>query len=342
MEDVISVLHIDDEPSFLELTQKYMQLIGDKKLKFYPISDPTKVFIELNARDIDVIVTDYQMPIMNGLELLNKLRESNNNIPVIILTGRGREEVAIRALNLGANYYMEKGGDMRTLFSELRHNLLQLVKHRRMEKALRESEERYRIIFDESPISLWEEDFSDVKVYFDHLKSKGIQDLRKYFDSNPDEVEKISSMVKIINVNNTTIKMYNAKDKADFFEGLPTFFNSEATDIFKDELIALFNGNTVYQNEFPGYKFTGEKIDVIVRLSVIRGYEKTLEKIIISVIDITKLKIVEKTLRRQKQELSEFAHFIAHDISNCLFTIEGYTQLLDLEYDEASIIKRQV
>ncbi|MHA2340525.1 MAG: response regulator [Candidatus Hodarchaeales archaeon] len=329
MEDVISVLHVDDEPSFLDLTQKYMQLIGDEKLKFYPISDPTKVFTKLKVRNIDVIVTDYQMPIMNGLELLNKLRESNNNIPVIILTGRGREEVAIRALNLGANYYMEKGGDMKTLFSELRHNLLQLVKHRRMEKALRESEERYRIIF-------------DVKVYFDHLKSKGIQDLRQYLDSNPDEVEKISSMVKIINVNNTTIKMYNAKDKAEFFEGLPTFFNAEATATFKDELIALFNGKTVYQNEFPGYKFTGEKIDVIVRLSVIPGYEKTLEKIIISVIDITRLKIVEKTLRRQKQELSEFAHFIAHDISNCLFTIEGYTQLLDLEYDEASIIKRQV
>ncbi|MHA2317545.1 MAG: response regulator [Candidatus Hodarchaeales archaeon] len=342
MEDVISVLHVDDEPSFLDLTQKYMQLIGDEKLKFYPISDPTKVFTKLKVRNIDVIVTDYQMPIMNGLELLNKLRESNNNIPVIILTGRGREEVAIRALNLGANYYMEKGGDMKTLFSELRHNLLQLVKHRRMEKALRESEERYRIIFDESPISLWEEDFSEVKVYFDHLKSKGIQDLRQYLDSNPDEVEKISSMVKIINVNNTTIKMYNAKDKAEFFEGLPTFFNAEATATFKDELIALFNGKTVYQNEFPGYKFTGEKIDVIVRLSVIPGYEKTLEKIIISVIDITRLKIVEKTLRRQKQELSEFAHFIAHDISNCLFTIEGYTQLLDLEYDEASIIKRQV
>ncbi|MHA1542396.1 MAG: response regulator [Candidatus Hodarchaeales archaeon] len=71
MVDVISVLHVDDEPSFLDLTQKYMQLIGDENLKFYPISDPTKVFTELKARNIDVIVTDYQMPIINGLELIN-------------------------------------------------------------------------------------------------------------------------------------------------------------------------------------------------------------------------------------------------------------------------------
>ncbi|MHA2053828.1 MAG: response regulator [Candidatus Hodarchaeales archaeon] len=342
MEGEISVLHVDDELSFLQLTQKFMQHIGDKNLRIFPISDPTEVFEELQKRKIDVIVTDYQMPHLNGLELLSKLREANNNIPVIILTGKGREEVAIRALNLGANYYMEKGGDMKTLFSELSHNILQLVKHTKMEKALRESEERYRIIFDESPISLWEEDFSLVKNYFDVLKSKGIQDLRQFLNSNPDEVEKLSSLVKIVNVNNTTLKMYNAKDKTEFFEGLAIFFNHEAEVLFKEELIALFNGETVYQNEFPGYKFTGEKIDVIVRLSVIPGYEKTLEKIIVSVIDITKLKIVENTLRRQKHELSEFAHFIAHDIGNCLIAIEGYMHLLDREYDEASIINRQV
>ncbi|MHA1976596.1 MAG: response regulator [Candidatus Hodarchaeales archaeon] len=342
METKISVLHVDDEPSFLQLTQKFIQLIGDEDLQIYPLSDPTRVFEELKIRDIDVIVTDYQMPLINGLELLNKLREANIDIPVIILTGRSREEVVIKALNLGANYYMEKRGAMKTLFSELHHNILQVIKHKRMKNALKDSEERYRIIFNESPISLWEEDFSEVKNYFNQLRTEGIQDLRAYLDSNPDEIERISSMVKIIDVNNTTIKMYNAKDKAEFYEGLTTFFNSEAIILFKEELIALFNGRTIYQSEFPGYKFTGEKINVIVRLSVLPGYEKTLEKIIVSVVDITKLKMVEKTLRGQKKELSEFAHFIAHDISNCLVTIEGYAQLLDMEYDEASIINRQV
>ncbi|MHA1994048.1 MAG: response regulator, partial [Candidatus Hodarchaeales archaeon] len=311
METKISILHVDDEQSFLDLAQKFMQLIGDENLQMIPLSDPMRVFEELKLRDIDVIVTDYQMPLMDGLELLNKLREANNDIPVIFLTGRSREEVAIRALNLGANYYMEKRGDMKTLFSELRHNVLQVTKHKRMEKALKDSEERYRIIFDESPISLWEEDFSAVRKYFDLLKTKGIQDLREYLDLNPTEVGKISNMVKIVNINNTTLKLYNAKDKTEFFEGLPAFFNSEALELFKEEIVALFNGRLVYQSEFPGYKFSGEKIDVIVRLSVLPGYEKTLEKIIVSVIDITKLKIVESTLRRQKQELSEFAHFIA-------------------------------
>ncbi|MFX0181735.1 MAG: PAS domain S-box protein [Candidatus Hodarchaeota archaeon] len=468
MEESINVLHVDDETSFLKLTESYLSIIAGEELRISSTSEPLNVFDDLKENSFDIIVTDYQMPRMDGLELLKKIRDQNNNIPIIIFTGKGREEVAINALNLGANYYIEKGGEAKSQFTELWHVIKQVVEHRRMEKALRESEERYRIIFDESPISLWEEDFSAVKEQFDLLRSQGVVDLRQYLNDNPYEVEKLSQLVEIVSVNNTTLKMYNAKDKEEFYTGLSTFFNEEAIVQFKEELIALFNGKTVYQSEFPGYKLTGEKIDVIVRLSVIPGYEETLSKIIVSVIDISKLKEVEKTLRlseqrfreladllpqtvfevdlngkftfinhfgmevsgyseedfnkeltvfqmvspedkeetrrfferiirgeesgsleytarrkdgstfpvlvycnpitsednvtgirgividitqlkraedklrRQKEELSEFAHFIAHDINNCLTTIEGYTQLLDLEYDETHIIIKQI
>ncbi len=342
MEKVINVLHVDDEPSFLYLTKKYMSMIADNELHVHPLSESLEVFKQLEEKNFDVIVTDYQMPGMDGLELLSKLRDQKIDIPVIIFTGRGREKVAINALNLGANYYIEKSYDTESQFGELRHVIKQVVKHKRMEKALIESEERYRIIFDESPVSLWEEDFSDVKRYFDQLKTQGISDLHQYLDNHPHEVEKLSQMVKIVNVNYTTLKLYKAKNITEFFEGLDSFFDEEATALFKEELVALFNGKTTYQNEFPGYKLTGEKIDCIVRLSVVSGHEETLEKIIVSVIDITRLKQVEKKLRRQKEELSEFAHFIAHDLSNCLTSIEGYTQLLDLEYDETHIISKQI
>lgn len=342
MTGVINVLHVDDELIFLQLTEKYLKVLGGEELKVYSLSDPLKVFKELEEKSFDVIVTDYQMPGMDGLELLGMLRDQNNDIPVIIFTGRGREEVAIKALNLGASYYIDKGGDPKSQFMELRHVIRQVVRHKRMEKALSENEERYRIIFDESPVSLWEEDFSAVKRYFDHLRADGIENLRQYLDDNPHEIAKLTQMVKIIDVNSTTLKVYNARNITEFFEGLNTFFDEEATFLFKEELVALFNGQTVYQNEFPGYKLTGEKINVIVRLSVVSGYEETLSKIIVSVIDITQLKTVEETLRKQKEELSEFAHFIAHDINNCLTTIEGYTQLLDLEYDETHIISRQI
>ncbi len=307
MEEVINVLHVDDESTFLQLTQDYMKVLGADELKVHSLSDPLKVINELRENTFDVIVTDYQMPNMDGLELLGKLRDQKNDIPVIIFTGRGREEVAINALNLGANYYIEKSWDPKSQFGELRHVIRQVVKHKRIEKALSESEERYHIIFDESPISLWEEDFSAVKRYFDQLKAQGIEDLRQYLDHHPDEIANLTQMVNIVDVNNTTLKLYNAKDKVEFFEGLASFFDEAATVLFKEELVALFDGKTVYQNEFPGYKLTGEKIDVIVRLSVLSGYEETLEKVIVSVIDITQLKQAQKTLQESEQKFRSLA-----------------------------------
>ncbi|MFX0015942.1 MAG: PAS domain S-box protein [Promethearchaeota archaeon] len=296
MEEVINVLHVDDESSFLQLTEKYLSILGADEITIHSVNDPLKVFDLLKEKDFDVILTDFQMPNMDGLELLSKLR-SIYDIPVIIFTGRGREEVAIKALNLGANYYIEKSFDLESQFGELRHVIKQVDKHRRTQKALRESEERYRTIFDDSPISLWEEDFSAVKLYFDQLKAQGIDDLGQYLNKHPDEVKKLTQLVKIINVNYTTLKMYNAENVTEFFTGLSSFFDEEASSLFKEELVALYNGRTFYQSEFPGYKLTGEKINCIIRLSVVSGYEETLEKIIVSVIDITKLKQVEKSLR---------------------------------------------
>ncbi|UCG00284.1 MAG: PAS domain S-box protein [Candidatus Heimdallarchaeota archaeon] len=307
MEEVIHVLHVDDEPSFLQITQKFMNVIGGGEINFHSLSNPLQVFEELKGNDFDVIVTDYQMPGMDGLELLSKLRDKKIDLPVIIFTGRGREEVAINALNLGANYYIEKSWDAESQFGELRHVIRQVVHHKRMEKALIESEERYRIIFDESPISLWEEDFSVVKRHFDQLRAQGVQDLQQYLDSNPEEIENLAQMVEIIDVNNTTLILYEAKSISEFFEGLTAFFNEEATKLFKEELVALFNGKTGYQGEFPGYKLTGEKMDLIVRLSVVSGYEESLAKVIVSVIDITKVKQVEKTLKESEAKFRTLA-----------------------------------
>ena len=58
----------------------------------------------------DAIISDYQIPDMDGIEFLKKVRSSGNSIPFIIFTGKGREEVVIEALNAGADFYLQKGG----------------------------------------------------------------------------------------------------------------------------------------------------------------------------------------------------------------------------------------
>jgi PAS domain S-box-containing protein len=87
------------------------------------------------------------MPGMNGIAFLQQVRRSGNTAPVIIFTGKGREEVVIEAINSGADSYLQKGGNPRAQFAELAEKLRQVVRRARAECALREAEARYRALF---------------------------------------------------------------------------------------------------------------------------------------------------------------------------------------------------
>ena len=139
---LISVLFVDDEPQILELTELYMEQFGTFSIDTaYSASLALQKIQDLSY---DAIVSDYQMPGMDGIEFLKTLRASGNSIPFIIFTGKGREEVVIEALNSGADFYLQKGGDLKAQFVELAYKIRQAVDLHKSAKALRESEERVR------------------------------------------------------------------------------------------------------------------------------------------------------------------------------------------------------
>jgi PAS domain S-box-containing protein len=144
----IAVLYVDDEPALLEPTR-----ISLEKKKGFIVDTTTSAQDALEkvaARHYDVIVSDYQMPDMDGIQLLRKLREDKNDIPFIIFTGKGREDAVIEAYDAGADFYLAKGGRPRAMFLDLANKIRQAVTRKRAEKALRESEERYRKVIEQS------------------------------------------------------------------------------------------------------------------------------------------------------------------------------------------------
>ncbi|MFW9993909.1 MAG: PAS domain S-box protein [Candidatus Odinarchaeota archaeon] len=147
----ITVLHIDDDVNFIDLTKTYVENLGKGKVIIHGLSNPTETFSHLKEGKYDVIVSDYIMPYLDGLELLKKIRDEKITIPFIIFTGQSREEVAIKALNLGVSYYIIKGGEPSSMYAELLHIIQTIVDHDRIEKALKLSEERFRIAFHTSP-----------------------------------------------------------------------------------------------------------------------------------------------------------------------------------------------
>jgi len=141
---MISVLYVDDESALLEVTKIFMERGGEFRVE--TATSAREAIEKLKAERYDALVSDYQMPEMDGIEFLKYLRPRCNGMPFILFTGKGGEEVAIEALNAGADFYIQKGGSPRTRFAELETKIRSAVARRQSEQALRQSEQAYRTL----------------------------------------------------------------------------------------------------------------------------------------------------------------------------------------------------
>ncbi len=126
---MISVLLVDDEPVILDIARAFLERHGEFSVT--TVLSAEEGLAMLNERGFDAVVSDYEMPVMNGLGFLRAIREKGDHIPFIIFTGRGREDVVIEALNAGADYYIQKGGDPRAQFTELAYKIRESVRKKK-------------------------------------------------------------------------------------------------------------------------------------------------------------------------------------------------------------------
>jgi PAS domain S-box-containing protein len=134
------ILYVDDEEALLEIGKLYIERSGQYQVT--TCNNPFDALDLLAYHSYAAIVSDVEMPGMNGIELLKKVRASDNPVPFIIFTGKGREEVVIAALNEGADFYIQKGGENKSLFAELVHKITMSVERREVMQALLESEKK--------------------------------------------------------------------------------------------------------------------------------------------------------------------------------------------------------
>jgi len=137
---MFSILYVDDEPGLLEIGKLFLESTGDFSVT--TVLSGHEGLEQLAQQTFDAIVSDYQMPEMDGIEVLKAVRKTYGTIPFILFTGRGREEVVIEAINNGVDFYLQKGGDAKAQFAELAHKIRQAVTRRQAEVALSESEKR--------------------------------------------------------------------------------------------------------------------------------------------------------------------------------------------------------
>ncbi len=174
---------------------------------------------------------------------------------------------------------------------------------KKAQNEIRESEERYRTIFDTVPVSLWEQDFLPVFDMLEKLRTEGISDLSGYMDEHPEFVEKAVKTVNVRDVNDESVRIFNARTKAELFTSIDTLFAKESYTSFRNELQAVWDKQPLYNGETINQTLDGEPITVNVLFRIPEKRED-FAHIFVSIMDITAQKAAEEQVKRQVQYLA--------------------------------------
>ncbi len=146
-----NILFVDDNEDLLKIAIQLL-IRFNSSFHFETGNSGEEALRLLSKNRYDIIVSDYQMPGMDGLQLLKQIRENKDETPFIMFTGKGRESVAMQALNLGADYYlMKENQGIDSLYAELNHIIQKVVNEKRNEKELMFKNSLTQVLLDALP-----------------------------------------------------------------------------------------------------------------------------------------------------------------------------------------------
>ncbi|MBI5895649.1 MAG: hypothetical protein HZB24_06480 [Desulfobacterales bacterium] len=207
------------------------------------------------------------------------------------------------------------------------------------EKALAQSEKRYRALFEESAVSLWEENWSEVKVRLDELSHRAGPDLEGYLKAHADEVEQLTMSVRIQAVNRATLALYEAGSIAALLRNIWTVLPPDVNAFMTKRILTIYRCGR-YSDQVAVQTLGGRRLHLLLGSAVPAGYEQSWEKVYTSAYDITERVAVEEDKKRvdrqlhhtrQIQAIASLAGGIAHQFNNSLAVICGNLDLLALD-----------
>jgi len=162
---------------------------------------------------------------------------------------------------------------------------------------LKKAQQRFHNLFEHAPISLWEEDYSALKKELDHLRAQGVMDLKAHLAQDPGLVRQFMSLIRVLDVNQKTLNLFEAKNKETLLTNLNRVFRDEMSNHFANELVDMWDGKSYYEREGINYSLSGEPVNVHLHWTLMPGHESSFDWVLVALQDITARKKAEEYLR---------------------------------------------
>ena len=189
---------------------------------------------------------------------------------------------------------------------------------------LERDQQRYRHVFEQAPVSLWEEDASAVKDYLDTIRASGIDNLSAWFDQNPDAISHCADLIKILDVNQATLELYAAKNKQDLLGNLNKTFNASSLLAFQQELLAFSNDQFRFSGKAETNTLQGKPLAIRVRAAIAPEHQHDWSRVLVAITDITPQQQAEAEILALNR-----THSLISECSQALMRADNVEALLD-------------